>query len=97
MTLPPTIAIEIDVKADLSDFVNPLDYYQKKTQDLFDFGVETVIWITTQSEKITVISLKNRNWHVYNWADDLHILPNTPPLNLQNLLDRFKALTNEVS
>jgi Uma2 family endonuclease len=75
ITIPPKIVIEIDVKADTKNFDTQLDYYHKKTQELLDFGVETVIWITTQSQKM-MVATQNNAWITYEWTHEIAILPN---------------------
>jgi Uma2 family endonuclease len=75
MTLPPKIVIEVDIKADTENFDTPLDYYYQKTQDLLDFGVATVIWVTTQSQKVMVATQGNA-WITYDWTTELEFLPN---------------------
>ncbi len=34
ITVPPKVVIEVDIRADLSDFASPLDYYRKKSKKL---------------------------------------------------------------
>ena len=86
ITLPPKIVIEVDIKADTENFDTPIDYYHQKTQDLLDFGVETVIWITTQSQKI-MIATNDNAWTTYNWTHEIALLPNCT-FSLQDLLDK---------
>lgn len=41
--IPPKVAIEIDIKADMTRFDTEMDYYQQKITQLLNFGVEKVI------------------------------------------------------
>ncbi|MEY4927018.1 MAG: hypothetical protein RI894_1454 [Bacteroidota bacterium] len=75
MTIAPKIVIEVDLKADTDNFAVPMNYFYQKTQELLDFGVETVIWITTKSEKV-MVATKNDDWITYNWTKELEFLPN---------------------
>jgi Uma2 family endonuclease len=75
MTIAPKIVIEVDLKADTDNFAVPMNYFYQKTQELLDFGVETVIWITTKSEKV-MVATKNNEWITYNWTKELDFLPN---------------------
>lgn len=70
--VPPKIAIEVDIRADPSD-MQPDTYLYKKTQKLLDFGVEKVIWITTQAKKVT-IATPHAAWQIKDWHEDIEIL-----------------------
>ncbi len=54
---------EVDLKADVSDFASPMDYYLSKTNELLQFGVERVIWLNTISQTIMEEDLKPRHWN----------------------------------
>ena len=75
MTIAPKIVIEVDIKADTDDFETPINYFYEKTQELLDFGVETVIWVTTKSEKV-MVATQNEAWITYNWTKEIEFLPN---------------------
>ncbi|MCU0352924.1 MAG: Uma2 family endonuclease [Cytophagales bacterium] len=70
--VPCRLAIEIDIKADIS---NPKDYnyVQRKTQKLLDFGVEKVIWIFTGTQKVTVAAA-NENWQTMDWDKEIALI-----------------------
>ena len=70
--VPPKIVIEVDSAADPTD-IDPDSYIFKKTQKLLNFGVEKVIWITTQSKKVT-IATPNSDWQVKDWHKDIEIM-----------------------
>jgi hypothetical protein len=72
--IPPKIAIEIDTKADMTRFEIEMDYYQQKTTQLLDFGVEKVIWIFTKSEKIWVAEI-DKDWLIKSWTQPIEVLP----------------------
>lgn len=71
-SVPPKIAIEIDVKADTSELTE-MGYIFNKTQKLLDFGVEKVIWIITNAKKVTV-STAQHNWETMDWDKDIEIM-----------------------
>jgi Uma2 family endonuclease len=73
VSVPPKIVIEVDITADPAD-MSPDAYMFKKTQKLLDFGVERVIWITTQVKKVT-IATANDDWQVRDWHKDVEIMP----------------------
>ncbi len=74
LKIPPKVVIEIDTKADLETVQEPLSYFHKKTDDLLEFGVETVIWIFTDSKKI-MTAQKDKVWQTHNWDITIQILP----------------------
>lgn len=85
--VPPKVAIEVDVKADISLDEYPAgeqDYIFDKTDKLLAFGVERVIWFTTKSKK-TFIATKGEKWVVQTWEDDVTIVDGCG-LNLAQLL-----------
>ncbi|CAN5652469.1 hypothetical protein BH09BAC4_BH09BAC4_31070 [soil metagenome] len=85
--VPPKIVIEVDIKADVSDFEGTLDgYLIQKSQKLIDFGVEKVIWVITAAQKVYVIDRNDPTWYVVNWSENIPILDGCI-LNIKQLLD----------
>lgn len=71
---PPTVVIEVDTKADFEALpLSPGSYYIKKTELLLDFGVEEVIWIFTQVEKVMVARPK-QPWLTVDWKDEIEVM-----------------------
>ena len=70
--VPPKIVIEVDIAADPYD-METNTYIFKKTQNLLDFGVEKVIWITTEAKKVT-IATHNEDWQTKDWNKDVEIM-----------------------
>ncbi len=87
LEIPPDIVLEIDTKAELSELQDPFSYYHKKTDELLNFGVQKVIWIFTDSQKI-MVSEKNKPWLTVNWTDEVEIIQNLT-VNIQDLLDQI--------
>jgi Uma2 family endonuclease len=84
--VPPRIAIEVDIKADVADFEGRLDSYLiQKSQKLIQFGVEKVIWIITSSQKVYVIDRNDPTWYVVNWSENITVLDDCI-LNIKQLL-----------
>lgn len=69
---PPEVVIEIDVKADYPNSGKLIEYYERKTQKLLDFGVKKVIWVFTDSE--TVLVVENGQKSFWEWTDEVEIL-----------------------
>ncbi|MDR6563085.1 MULTISPECIES: Uma2 family endonuclease [unclassified Arcicella] len=70
--VPPKIAIEVDIRIDLSD-EKDFDYTFTKTNKLLAFGTEKVIWIFTKTQKV-VIATKDEDWIVRDWNKDVELL-----------------------
>lgn len=70
--VPPKVVIEVDITADPTDVTSDT-YIFRKTEKLLKFGVEKVIWITTQAKKVTVAT-PNEDWQVKDWHKDVEIL-----------------------
>ncbi len=73
LEVPPKVVIEIDTKASLKETEAPLSYYQRKTDQLLDFGVEQVVWIFTDTEKV-MIAESGKKWSIQSWELELDIL-----------------------
>ena len=83
---PPKIVIEVDVKIDLTDFDGQeYNYVAEKTQRLFDFGVERVLWVLSQSRRVFV-AVPNQDWIFTQWSNDIPVM-NGCILNVKRLLD----------
>ncbi len=86
--LPPEIVIEIDTKAHFEIAFTTTSYYNRKTQQLLDFGVQKVIWIFTGDEKIMVAE-KGKDWITSDWNKTVEVMENIT-LNIQEMLDKAK-------
>ncbi|WP_019989514.1 Uma2 family endonuclease [Rudanella lutea] len=71
--VPPKLVIEVDVTADPTH-LDENAYIFKKTQKLLSFGVEKVIWITTEAKKVT-IATANEDWQIKDWHKDIDVMP----------------------
>jgi len=85
LSIAPKIVIEIDTKAELEEVKDSFGYFHKKTDELLNFGVEKVIWIFTDSEKV-MISEKNKDWQILNWSKEIEIIEDLK-INLESLID----------
>lgn len=83
---PPKIVIEVDVKIDLGEFDGlDFNYLAEKTQKLFDFGVERVLWVLSKSRRVFV-AVPNQDWIFTDWSNDVPVMDGCI-LNVKNLLD----------
>jgi Uma2 family endonuclease len=70
--VPPRLAIEIDTKADLANTKHQ-EYVNRKTQKLLDFGVEKVIWIFSETQKV-MTATQIENWQIMPWNKDVALI-----------------------
>lgn len=90
--VPPKFAIEIDIKADLS---NPkhYDYVNLKTQKLLDFGTEKLIWVFTETHKV-MIAPKNEDWSIMDWNKDIELITGVQ-FNIGKYLSKKNIIVNK--
>jgi hypothetical protein len=96
-SVAPKVVIEVDIKVDLGEteraanrWNNEIEYLLDKSQKLLDFGVERVIWITTKSQKVFVIT-PNDKWYVVNYQEDILVLDDCV-LNIAKLLEEEEIM-----
>ncbi|GAB3704998.1 hypothetical protein GCM10027592_36950 [Spirosoma flavus] len=70
--VPAQVAIEIDVKADVSK-VADFNYVNRKTKKLLDFGSDKVIWIFTSSQQVMIAERNADAWLTMDWHRDLEL------------------------
>ncbi len=72
--IPPTVAVEIDTKADLS-VMKWETYLKKKTEKLHAFGVMKIIWILSATQQV-IIAEPKQDWIIRDWHKPVEIPPN---------------------
>jgi Uma2 family endonuclease len=83
--VPPKIIVEVDTDADLSE-VNFVRYMLSKTKKLLNFGVEKVVWVFSEYQKV-MIAVPNGDWITRDWDKDIEILDG----DSVNLAELFKS------
>ena len=71
--VPARVAVEIDVKADLSNEADR-NYVNRKTQKLLDFGTDKVIWVFSDSQQIMVAERNADAWLTMDWNREIELL-----------------------
>lgn len=85
--IPPKIVVEVDIKADVSDFEGKLDgYLIQKSEKLMAFGVEKILWVITSAQKVYIIDRNDPTWYVVNWSENIAVIDDCI-LNIKQLLD----------
>lgn len=82
--VPPKIAIEVDIIADIED-LGESGYIYKKTQKLLSFGTETVFWVLTAAQVVIVAS--SEKIETFNWNKDIQLFDNQF-FNIGKFLDK---------
>lgn len=70
-TVPPQIAIEVDIEADTAEMTEN-GYIYNKTRKLFEFGVQKIIWVLTDPQ-VVLIATPERIETV-DWDKDVEIM-----------------------
>lgn len=71
--VPAIIAVEIDVKADISK-VTDFNYVNRKTKKLLDFGSEKIIWVFTSTQQVMIAERSADAWLTMDWYRNLELL-----------------------
>ncbi len=83
----PEIVIEIDTKAEFTELLDFDTYFQKKTDQLLEAGVQRVIWIFTATKK-HLVAVKDQKWEMDNWTADIAMMDGVE-ININQLLEAF--------
>lgn len=82
--VPPKIAIEVDIMADIED-LGESGYIYKKTQKLLNFGTEKVFWVLTAAQVVIVAT--SEKIETFNWNKNIELLDNQA-FNIGKFLDK---------
>lgn len=93
LEIPPDVVFEIDTKGELMDLERPANYFQNKTDDLLDFGVGTVVWIFTDTQKV-LLARPNQDWIIRDWHQDLEVVDGVV-INIGKFLAEFPEKLGE--
>ena len=81
----PKIVIEVDVKIEVED-MEATEYWAKKTETLFNFGVEKVIWLFSEDKKM-IIAEHNKDLLIQDWSNDFDLMPNHT-INIEQMIEQ---------
>ncbi len=83
---PPLIVLEVDIDADIESWTETKQqYYQNKTKDLLNFGVQKVIWVFTETKSV-VVATAQTPWQIFDGKDEVHVIDNCT-FNLSKIID----------
>ena len=81
----PKLVMEVDIKIDLEK-TSDIDYVTEKSQTLFSFGVERVVWFFTHNKK-TLLAAPAQDWILRDWSKDIDLIGGHT-INLQELIEK---------
>ncbi len=73
VNVPAKIFIEVDIRADVED-LGETGYITLKTNELFKFGAEKVIWILSNVQKVIVAEKGEKSGLWSDWNEDTEVL-----------------------
>lgn len=82
--VPPKIAMEVDIVADIED-LGESGYIYKKTQKLLNFGTEKVFWVLTTAQVVIVAT--SEKIETFSWNKDIELI-NSQSFNIGKFLDK---------
>lgn len=82
--VPPKIAIEIDIDADV-EHLTESGYIYKKTQMMLAFGTQKVVWVLTAAQVVIVAT--NEKMETMSWYKDIELMDGQS-FNIGQYLDK---------
>jgi Uma2 family endonuclease len=70
--VPPTLAFEVDIEADL-EAMTEMGYISRKIEKLLNFGVKKVFWISTEAQ-LVIVAEAGGEWRTVSWKNDIEIV-----------------------
>lgn len=83
----PEIVFEIDTKADLEGSGKASEYFERKVDQLLEFGVKKIIWIFTDNES-TKIFEPDKEPATLGWEEDIYVFESLH-LNIRQIIESF--------
>ena len=83
--VPPLVAIEVDVRVELQT-EGEISYVFRKTQQLFNFGVQRVIWVVSDLKQVLVFESGIDTVEYKDWHQPIEIVPGVS-INIGTYLD----------
>ncbi len=70
-SVPPKIALEIDIDADV-EAMSETGYIYKKTQKMLDFGTQKIFWILTEAQVVMIAT--SERIETLHWNQDIELM-----------------------
>ena len=81
----PKMVIEVDIKIEVEN-MKAVEYWTEKTETLFSFGVEKVIWVFSEDKKF-ILAEPNKKWLIQDWTIDFELMPNHI-VNIEKMIEK---------
>ncbi len=72
--VPPQVVIEVDVKVELKK-EGEITYVFSKTKQLFDFGVQRVIWVVSDLKQVLIFNNRIDSVEYKDWYQPIEVVP----------------------
>lgn len=86
VNVPAKVFIEVDIRADVED-LGETGYITLKTNELFKFGAEKIIWVLSNVQKVIVADKGEKSWHWRDWNEETMVLDGVS-FNIGKYLDK---------
>ncbi len=75
MDVPPKLVVEVDVQIELegTDFKSIEEFIMVRTDKIFEFGGEKLIWVLSRPKKV-IVAVKGQPWKIHNWDEELELM-----------------------
>ena len=72
--VPAFCVIEVDIQAEWDDAnMTEVEFIGLKTQKLFDFGTQKLVWVLSRSKKI-IVAEPGKNWEIIDWNKEIELI-----------------------
>ena len=72
--VPAYCVIEVDVQAEWEDDnMTDMEFIGLKTNKLFEFGTQKLIWVLSRSKKI-IVAEPGKHWSIIDWDEDVELM-----------------------
>ena len=72
--VPAYCVIEIDVQAEWEESsMSDVDFIGLKTNKLFEFGTQKLIWVLSKSKKV-IVAEPGKRWEIIDWGEDIDLI-----------------------
>jgi Uma2 family endonuclease len=73
--VPAYCVIEVDITAEWDEgtSLSDLGFISLKTQKLFEFGTQKLVWVLSKSQKV-IVATPNKHWEIIDWNEDIELM-----------------------
>lgn len=72
--VPAYCVIEVDLQAEWEDGdMRDVEFIGLKTNKLFEFGTQKLIWVLSKSKKV-IVAEPGKRWEIIDWGEDIDLI-----------------------